>query len=77
DAYDPVYGAALDVPDFTSRQVQVQSQIGLYLQDQIRIDRWAVTVGARQDWVGTDTDERISGSSAHQSDDKATGRVGV
>ena len=77
DAYDPVYGAVLDVPDFTSRQVQVQSQIGLYLQDQIRIDRWAVTVGARQDWVGTDTDERISGSSAHQSDDKATGRVGV
>jgi len=77
DAYDPVYGAALDVPDFTSRQIQVQSQIGLYLQDQIRIDRWAVTVGARQDWVGTDTDERLGGSHAHQSDDKATGRIGV
>ena len=77
DAYDPVYGAVLDVPAFTSHQLQVQSQIGAYVQDQIRIDRWVVTVGGRQDWVGTDTEDRINGGSKHQSDDKATGRVGV
>ncbi|WP_421570594.1 TonB-dependent siderophore receptor [Stenotrophomonas sp. PD6] len=78
DAYNPVYGAPVTVPDYSSRQVQTQGTLGLYLQDQIRIDRWLVTLAGRQDWVGTDTDQRIGTlSSAHQSDDQFSGKVGV
>lgn len=78
DAYTPVYGVPVTIPDYTSRQVQTQGTLGLYLQDQIRIDRWLVTLAGRQDWVGTDTDQRIgTPSTAHQSDDKFSGRVGV
>ncbi|WP_079225308.1 TonB-dependent siderophore receptor [Stenotrophomonas maltophilia] len=78
DAYNPVYGAPVQVPDYTSRQVQTQGTLGLYLQDQIRIDRWLVTLAGRQDWVGTDTEQRIGGTgTAHQSDDQFSGRVGV
>jgi iron complex outermembrane receptor protein len=78
DAYNPVYGAPVTIPDYTSRQVQTQGTLGLYLQDQIRIDRWLVTLAGRQDWVGTDTDQRIgTPSAAHQSDDKFSGRAGV
>jgi len=78
DAYNPVYGAPVTVPDYTSRQVQTQGTLGLYLQDQIRIDRWLLTLAGRQDWVGTDTDQRIgTPSSAHQSDDQFSGKVGV
>ncbi|WP_343123902.1 TonB-dependent receptor [Stenotrophomonas sp. BIIR7] len=48
------------------------------MQDQIRIDRWLLTLAGRQDWVGTDTDQRIgTPSSAHQSDDQFSGKVGV
>lgn len=76
DVFDPVYGSMPDLaPDFdpatTSSVRQTQSHLGLYAQDQIKMDRWVVTLGGRKDWVGTDN------SGAHQSDDKFSGRVGV
>ncbi|WP_101925861.1 MULTISPECIES: TonB-dependent siderophore receptor [Luteimonas] len=75
DAYAPVYGSMPDLrPDFgpgTAFTDQTQDQIGLYLQDQVRIDRVVVTVGGRQDWVGTET------NGARQSDERFSGRVGV
>ncbi len=77
DLYDPVHGAPLDVPDYATRTLQTQGQLGLYVQDQIRVERWLFTVGGRQDWVGTDTHERVGGSVGHQSDDKFSGRVGI
>ncbi|WP_425492595.1 TonB-dependent siderophore receptor [Lysobacter changpingensis] len=77
DIFEPVYGAPIVEPDFTSRTRQTQSQFGLYAQDQMKVDRWVVTLGARQDWVGTDTHEVIGGTQSHQSDDKFSGRVGV
>ncbi len=76
DVFDPVYGSMPDLaPDFdpatTASTRQTQSQLGLYVQDQIKLDRWVFTVGGRQDWVGTDSNGR------HQSDDKFSARVGV
>ncbi|KAF1717575.1 TonB-dependent siderophore receptor [Pseudoxanthomonas yeongjuensis] len=76
DVFNPVYGSMPDLaPDFdpatTAGTRQTQSQVGLYVQDQMKIDRWVVTVGGRQDWVGTDS------NGSHQSDDKFSARVGV
>ena len=76
DVFNPVYGSMPGLaPDFdpatTASTRQTQSQVGLYVQDQMKIDRWVVTVGGRQDWVGTDS------NGAHQSDDKFSARVGV
>ena len=72
NAYEPVYGSMPNLrPAFTSFTRQRQSQLGLYMQDQIKVDHWVFTLGGRQDWVGTDT------NGAHQSDDKLSGRVGV
>jgi iron complex outermembrane receptor protein len=77
DIFNPVYGSPIVEPDYTSRTRQEQSQFGLYAQDQMKFDRWVFTLGARQDWVGTDTHEVIGGAQGHQSDDKFSGRVGV
>ncbi len=76
DVFNPVYGTMPDLrPDFdpltTASTRQTQSQLGLYVQDQIKLDHWVFTVGGRQDWVGTDS------NGGHQSDDKFTARVGV
>jgi iron complex outermembrane receptor protein len=76
DAYNPVYGSMPNLaPNFdpltTASTRQTQSQLGLYVQDQIKLDRWVFTFGGRQDWVGTDT------NGGHQSDDKFSARVGV
>ncbi|MBA3930508.1 iron complex outermembrane receptor protein [Pseudoxanthomonas japonensis] len=72
DAFNPVYGTMPNVvPTFTGNTLQKTGQLGLYLQDQIKINHWLLTIGGRQDWVGTDT------NGSRQSDDQFSGRVGV
>src|SRR3546814_15202862 len=72
DAFDPVYGTMPDVaPSFTGTTLQETGQVGLYVQDQVRAGQWLVTIGGRQDWVGTETNGR------HQRDDRFSGRVSV
>src|SRR3546814_15732018 len=58
-------------PSFTGTTVQETGQGGLYVQDQVRAGQWLVTIGGRQNWVGTET------NGWHQSDDRFSGRVGV
>jgi len=72
DAFNPVYGSLPNaVPVFTGQTLQRTAQTGLYVQDQIKAGRWLLTLGGRQDFVGTDT------NGAHQSDDRFSGRVGL
>lgn len=60
DIYDPNYGRPFQsIPDseFTTSATEAQ-QVGLYVQDHIRIgEHWALSLGARQDWVESTTSE--------------------
>ena len=47
---------------------QTQNLYGVYAQDQIKFDRFILTLGGRQDWVDTTTRDR---SLAHYTDDAA------
>lgn len=74
DVFDPVYGAPVIVDPAGANISDTRlSQIGLYAQDQIRLDRLVVSLGLRQDW--SDTKNEITGES--QDDDALTGRVGA
>lgn len=83
DAYSPVYGAA--VPSFASLVPFIlrddkQSQAGVYLQDQIKLDRWTLTLTGRQDWTNTAFTSKAAFPQAgtYSRDDSAqTGRVGL
>ena len=77
DVFNPVYGSPVVRPAYTSRTLQDQSQIGIYVQDQVKLDRWVFTVGGRQDWVATETEQVVAGTHARQSDEKFSGRVGI
>ncbi|MGH8083747.1 MAG: TonB-dependent siderophore receptor [Lysobacter sp.] len=79
DVFDPVYGAEVIVPDYTFHEDKVQQQTGIYLQDQLRLDRWVVTVAGRQDRVRTRADNLIADpvTRSRQEDDAFSGRVGV
>ena len=77
DVFAPVYGSPVSVPAYTSHTRQIQKQLGVYLQDQIKLGRLGVTVGGRQDRVTTATDDRIGGGHARQADHAFSGRVGV
>jgi iron complex outermembrane recepter protein len=83
DAYNPVYNtpapSSASIPPFILRD-DTQSQAGLYLQDQIKLDRWTLTLSGRQDWVSTGFTSRASYPPAgvYARDDQAqTGRIGL
>ncbi|HSH73104.1 MAG TPA: TonB-dependent siderophore receptor [Methylophilaceae bacterium] len=74
DIYNPVY-APLDFTGVTSygQQVARQYQTGVYIQDQIKIDkRWIATLGLRRDEAKND----LEGAPA-EIDKKTTGRYGL
>ncbi|WP_243634432.1 TonB-dependent siderophore receptor [Roseicella frigidaeris] len=78
DLYAPVYSGSTPALSPLSNSRQAANQFGLYLQDQIRFDRWALTVGLRQDWVDTITRSRIgAGSKQSQDDGRLTWRAGL
>lgn len=73
DLYNPVYGN-FNPSDIrlTADPEQTVAQRGLYVQDQIRYQRWLLTLGLRKDW----TDNRTDGGS-RQEDDAETSHVGL
>ena len=83
DAYSPVYGTP--VPSFASLAPFIlrddkQSQAGVYLQDQIKLDRWTLTVSGRQDWASTEFTSKAFYPPAglySREDSAQTGRIGL
>lgn len=73
DLYDPVYDT-FDPSGITLSDVPQQrvAQQGLYVQDQIRLDKWLATLGLRKDWADTRVEQ-----GTRQKDDAVTGRVGL
>ena len=51
DIFDPVYGAPVTTPAYTTDATQRNQQKGLYLQDQLKWDRWVLLLGGRYDWA--------------------------
>ena len=85
NAFNPVYGAA--VPSFNSLQSAFLqesrlNQVGLYAQDQIKLDRWTLSVTGRQDFANTTLISKSPGfypppGTYRTSDSAQTGRVGL
>jgi iron complex outermembrane recepter protein len=85
DAYSPVYGAAL--PSFNSLSPFILrddklSQAGLYVQDQVKLDRWTLTLTGRQDWANSEFTSRAPAVYPPQgtytrNDQAQTGRVAL
>ena len=83
DVFAPTYGAfvppASALPSFINTETTA-NQAGLYAQDQIKLDRWTLTVTGRQDWAQADTVSKgfFPAPGTYLQNDKAsTGRVGL
>ncbi|WP_404376201.1 TonB-dependent siderophore receptor [Vreelandella aquamarina] len=77
DAFNPEYGSeplAFYPPLRESHELE---QTGAYLQDQIAVDNWRVTLGGRFDWVSIDNTNRDSGATSALNDTQFSGRAGV
>ncbi len=77
DVYAPVYGAVFPRPAFYTHTDQNQDQVGLYAQDQIKVDRFVLTLSGRHDWVDTSTDNLLAGGTSRQDDAKFSWRAGL
>ncbi|TXN22029.1 TonB-dependent siderophore receptor [Methylobacterium sp. WL9] len=67
-------------PSLTSSAQQAQDQVGLYLQEQAKWNRFVLTLTGRQDWVSQDTSSAaggIAGTPQSQNDAAFTYRVGL
>jgi iron complex outermembrane recepter protein len=78
DIFAPAYGAPVTIPAPYRDDDIEQTQLGVYLQDQVRLyEKWVVTLGGRQDRARTETKSNLSGSTTGQTDRAFTGRAGV
>lgn len=77
DIFDPQYGAQVpDAPIFKDQEGQLK-QTGVYLQDQIRVDRWTLSLGGRYDVARSETLNNLTGTTASRDDEEFSGRAGV
>lgn len=77
DILNPVYGVSIPRPPIYLSTATRADQIGLYLQDQIRLGRWSLLLGGRHDWADTRSTDRLLGRTTRQSDGAFTGRAGL
>ncbi len=78
--FAPVYG--MSIPDsiwYTSKVNGTLNQVGLYAQDQVKLQNWLLTLGIRQDWASVDstTVSNFGNTQQNQDDSATTGRVGL
>ena len=76
--FNPVYGNFTPIGAPYLNRILDQQQIGIYLQDQMKLDRFTFVVSGRQDWVETEnTDRSGNGGNLSRSTGKASGRAGL
>ncbi|WP_425317807.1 TonB-dependent siderophore receptor [Pseudomonas nitroreducens] len=64
-------------PELTTKWDNTVRQTGLYLQDQIKLDQWILTIGGRQDWAEVENKDLLARSITEQRDNRFTGRIGL
>jgi len=76
DLFKPVYGQHIDYRQ-PYRWDRTLSQTGLYVQDQIKWDKWALVLGGRYDWASVVNKEPMQNTRFASKDEAFTGRAGL
>lgn len=75
---NPVYGISVATPTTVLSSVdQDAKQLGVYLQDQVKLQNWLLTIGGRYDWADQDSLNRVTAVDTKTSDEAFTKRVGL
>ncbi len=78
NVFKPSYGS-LPPAALTPRNnnFDTQKQTGIYAQDQIKFDRWILTLGGRHDWSEVSTEDRLLNSFVSEKNQATTWRAGL
>ncbi|WDY56281.1 TonB-dependent siderophore receptor [Pseudomonas sp. PSKL.D1] len=78
DRYAPDYHQPVAKPGTPlADEDGLEQRTGLYLQDQIDLDRWRLSAGLRRDFVHVRRSDNLSGINRRANDSATTGSVGV
>src|SRR5690606_22110750 len=81
DLFDPVYGRPVTPITYSTDATARSQQKGLYLQEQLKWDKWVLLAGGRYDWAdSTNSSQRLTTgvkSKRSTDSDAFTGRLGL
>ncbi|GAA4335248.1 hypothetical protein GCM10023144_28300 [Pigmentiphaga soli] len=79
DILDPRYGSAVAAPRMAARAYSERSSLGLYVQDQIQLHRWTLSLVGRRDQLGNRTVDLATpeGDAILQDDQALSARAGL
>ena len=77
DLYQPSNYHTFGQPQLTTKWNNTVKQTGLYAQDQIKFDRFILTMGLREDWAEVINRDLLDHSTVSQKDKQLTRRVGL
>ena len=79
DVFAPIYNTGVFMPPADYATQQTLNYTGIYLQDQIKLDRWILTLGGRYDWSDLKTADifNANGPSTNQNASAFTKRGGL
>ncbi|SER35938.1 iron complex outermembrane recepter protein [Faunimonas pinastri] len=76
-AADPQYSSdAFSTTPYLKTRYELQ-QLGTYVQDQVKLDKWLLTLSGRYDHLWTDVDNRLTGTGYSNDDGAFSGRAGL
>lgn len=75
--YHPDYQVAQPGTELTTKWDNSVSQVGIYLQDQIKLDNFVLTLGGRYDWAKIDNKDLLAATRTRRDDNAFSGRVGL
>ncbi len=78
DVFHPVYGQPIGTLSIYQNNDQPSWQTGLYFQDHVKFFRkFVATLSGREDWTDLSTRNLLTNTTASQSPNQFTGRVGI
>ncbi|MDH6265949.1 iron complex outermembrane receptor protein [Rhizobium sp. SG_E_25_P2] len=78
DVLDPSYDSSgLTFGSPWADETIIQHQLGVYAQDQIKVENWVLSLAGRYDWVEGEVEDHLGGSETSTDDRAFTGRVGL
>lgn len=76
--FNPSYGSPVVIPAALNTHTdEDRTQLGLYMQDQIKLDNWVLLLGGRYDIARQETTNRLTGTVTEIDDNAFTGRAGL
>lgn len=71
DTTDPHYGISGPTTPYTSGLHSTQDQVGIYMQDQMKLGGWRLSVSGRQDWASRTQTDAFTGGDQQSRNDSA------